>query len=311
MNGPTFLIAGAARGGTTSLAEGLRTHPRVFVTQPKEPHYFALHGKPADFRGPGDAETVNRVAVTDRESYLALFPTAHDYLAMGDGSVSTLYYADRAAPEIIRMNPEMQIVLLLREPVDRAYSSFLYLTARGFEPSAHFDDAVADEPRRKAENWHHLWHYTSMSRYATGLRVLQDAVGRGRVGVWFYDELEADYAGTVRSVQAFLNLSQDEDQKLDLPRVNVSGTPRLAPLQRAIQAATRNAVVRRTVKSLTSYRLRERIRRGGLRPSSVTSEQRAALAPRFVDDLTELATLIDRPLPAWWRDAGGADRPDG
>jgi len=310
MTVPTFLIAGAARGGTTSLAEGLRTHPQVFVSQPKEPHYFALHGRPADFRGPGDAETINRVAVTARDSYLALFPQRHDFLAFGDGSVSTLYYAERAAPEIVRMNPDMQVVLLLREPVDRAYSSFQYLRARGFETSADFRTALADEPRRKAERWHHLWHYASMSHYASDLRVLQDALGREQVGVWFYDELEADYARTVRSVQDFLGLPACSDQNLDLPRVNVSGTPKLAAMQRLIQATTRNPVLRRTVKSLTSYRLRERVRRSGLRPSAVSSEDRVELGPRFVDDLTELATLVDRPLPGWLRDPGSAHRAD-
>lgn len=41
---PNFLIIGAGRSGTTGLAEGLKTHPSVFITEPKEPHYFALHG---------------------------------------------------------------------------------------------------------------------------------------------------------------------------------------------------------------------------------------------------------------------------
>ncbi len=304
MSGPTFLIAGAARGGTTGLVEGLRTHRRVFLTQPKEPHYFALHGEPADFRGPGDAETINRVAVTTREDYLALYPEAGDHLARGDGSVSTLYYAEHAAPEIVRMNPDMQIVVLLREPVDRAYSSFRYLQARGFETCVDFLEAVAQEPVRKAEKWHHLWHYTSMSHYAVDLRRLQDAVGRERVGVWFYDELEADFPRTVRAVQSFLGLPEDASQDLDLPRVNVSGTPRLASVQRAIQAATRNPLLRRTLKSMTSYRFRERVRRSGLRPSAVTAQERAELTPRFVDDLRELGALIDRPLPSWLRDPG-------
>ena len=48
---PTFLVVGAARSGTTGLVEGLRSHPRVFVTDPKEPHYFALHRLGAAFTG--------------------------------------------------------------------------------------------------------------------------------------------------------------------------------------------------------------------------------------------------------------------
>ena len=77
---PTFLVVGAARCGTTGLVEGLRSHPRVFVTDPKEPHYFALHRtRRRSSPAPGDAHTINRVAVTDRDAYLALYPAEHDY----------------------------------------------------------------------------------------------------------------------------------------------------------------------------------------------------------------------------------------
>ena len=91
---PNFLVVGAARSGTTGLVEGLKSHPKVFVTDPKEPHFFALHEMGAHFTAPGDQHTINRVAVTDLDAYLGLYPQDHDYLALGDASVSTLYYAD-------------------------------------------------------------------------------------------------------------------------------------------------------------------------------------------------------------------------
>lgn len=306
MSTPTFLIAGAARAGTTSLAEGLRTHSRVFITQPKEPHYFALHGQTVDFRGPGDVDTVNRVSVTERGAYLRLFPAEHDFLALGDGSVSTMYYSEQAVPEIVAMNRDMRVVVILREPVDRAYSSFQYLKTRGFEPQEHFLDAVADEPRRKTDNWHHLWHYTSMSYYAGDLSRLQDGLGRDQVGVFFYDDLQSDYQGTLRRVQEFLALPPDTGQDLDVPRVNVSGTPKLLLLQKAIQRATRNDLLRRTVKGMTSYRLRERIRSSGLRPAAATPKERAELEPLFAADLAELAGRVDGPVPGWLGGAGPA-----
>ena len=123
MTTPTFLVVGAARCGTTGLVEGLRSHPRVFVTDPKEPHYFALHRIGASFTAPGDAHTINRVAVTDRDAYLALYPAEHSYVALGDASVSTMYYPQESIPEIKAMNPGMKLVMMLRDPVARAWSS--------------------------------------------------------------------------------------------------------------------------------------------------------------------------------------------
>ena len=298
-SGPTFLVAGAGRSGTTGLVEGLRTHPRVFVTQPKEPHYFALHGQPVEFRGPGDADTINRVAVTDKSAYHDLYPHRHDYLALGDGSVSTLYYADRAVNEILRVNPAMRVVVILRDPVERAYSSYLYMRARGFERCADPVDAMADEPRRVAENWHHLWHYRAMSLYAEPLATLQRGLGRDRVGVWFHDDLESDYQGTVSSVLRFLGLPVDPREGLGVPRVNVSGTARRPALQRAIVATTRNEWLRRTVKRTTTFRFRERIRRSNLRRSAAPVEVEEYLADAFDEDLVALSSLVSGSVPAW------------
>lgn len=296
---PTFLVAGAGRSGTTGLVEGLRTHPRVFLTQPKEPHYFALHGRTVDFRGPGDDATINRVAITDRDRYLDLYPADHDQLALGDGSVSTLYYADRAVPEILDVNAAMRVVVILRDPVERAYSSYLYMRARGFEPCDDVVAALADESRRREQDWHHLWHYQAMSRYAESLARLQQGLGREQVGVWFYDDLVADYQGTVSRVLRFLGVPPDPGEGHGVPRVNVSGTPRLPIVQRTIWWATRNELLRRTVKRTTSFRFRERIRRSTLRRSDVPLGARRFLQGAFDDDLAALSSLVKGDVPAW------------
>jgi hypothetical protein len=303
---PNFLVAGAARSGTTALIEGLRLHPDVFVTRPKEPHYFALHDQAIDFRGPGDEDWVNKVVVNDRERYLALYDSDRDYRARGDGSVSTLYYAERSVPEILRVNPDMRVVVLLREPVERTFSSYTYLRLRGMEPEADFRTALADEDRRRAENWHHLWHYTGMSRYADDLQVLQEGLGAGQVRVWFYDDLLGDYQRVLAEVADFLDLPPFP-QPPTLPKVNASGTARLDAAQRAIRWATQNQTVRSAVKKVVPFRSRERIRSSLIRADVIPPDVAAELEPLFVDDLRKLTTLVDGARPPWLeRYAGSA-----
>ncbi len=297
---PTFLVAGGARCGTTGLVEGLRAHPRVFVTQPKEPHYFAFHRTGAQFTAPGDAHTINRVAVTDRDAYLALYPAQHSYLALGEGSVSTLYYAEEALPEVLRVNPRMKLVVLLRDPVERAYSAHQYMRARGLEPVEDFLEAVALEDERRRAGWHHIWHYTAMSRYADSLATLQSGVPPEQLGVWFYDDLNADYHGTFTSVLAFLGVPAETGEAISVPRVNVSGQPRFAPVSAALQWATANEAVRSAVKRTTSYHFRERVRRTVLRTNGLPPGAREELEPRFTEDLRRLRTLLPgRDLPRW------------
>jgi hypothetical protein len=301
---PTFLVIGAARSGTTGLVEGLRTHPRVFVTDPKEPHYFALHRIGADFTAPGDEHTINRVAVTDRDAYLDLYPQDHDYLVLGDASVSTLYYHEESLPEVVRTNPEMRLVVLLREPVGRAYSSHQYMRARGLEPVEDFLAAVELEGERKQEGWHHIWHYTSMSRYADSLEAVYAAVPREQVGVWFHDDLDTDYLGTVSSILRFLEVPPAAGEATGVPRVNVSGQPRFAPVHRAIALATGNERIRTFVKEHSSYRFRERIRRAVLQSDPIPVEARDALGPLFEKDLDRVRNLLDQCVPPWLDEGG-------
>lgn len=299
VRGPNFLVAGTARAGTTALVEALRQHPDVFVTQPKEPHYFALHGTTAAFTGPGDDVWVNQRSITDRDTYLGLFAEAGDRRARGDGSVTTLYYADHAAEEIVRLNPQMRIVVILREPIERAFSSYVYLRLRGFEDQADFASALAREDSRREAGWHHMWHYLRMSYYADNLRTLIDAVGRERVGVWFYDDVQADFTRVVSEIVEFLQLDPYSEGPPEMPRINASGRARSQVAQDVVRWATRHERVRSAVKRVMPIHQRERIRASLVKSESVPEELRAELAPRFDADLAAVAALLDQPVPSW------------
>jgi Sulfotransferase domain len=298
MPGPTFLVVGTARSGTTAVVEGLRRHRDVFITQPKEPHYFAFHGTVPHFQGPGDDHWINQVAVTDRDDYLALYDEAGAASARGDGSVSTLYYSAHAADEIARLNPEMKLVVVLREPVARAFSNYTYLRLRGVETEPDFRSGLQREEQRIAANWHHMWHYASLSHYFEDVRRLVETVGRERVGIWFYDDLDTDFDRVLDEVARFLDLSS-LPAGAAMPRVNASGSARVEAAQRAIRWATSHQSVRSAVKAVVPFRVRERIRSGVIRSEEVPTDVRAELAPRFEDDLRQLAQLLGGEQPDW------------
>lgn len=309
--GPTFVVAGAGRAGTTGLLEGLRRRPDVFVTTPKEPHYLALHGRQVDFRGPGDEETLNRTAVTTERGYAALFAGAGDRPARGEGSVSTMYHHERAVPELLRLAPDARVVLLLREPVERAWSSHQYLRAQGREPEADFLRAVADEECRVHQRWHHLWHYTAMSHYSEAVEAMTRLLPPGHLGVWFHDDLESDYEGTLDEVAGFLGVPALPRPTDAVPRVNVSGSPRHPRLQRLVWHAQAHDVARRAGRLVTTWRFREAVRRRMLQRHAVPTEVREDLAPLFADDLARLDLLLPEHTrrPAWLLEAAGAGRP--
>jgi hypothetical protein len=303
LKAPTFVVAGAARAGSTAVTESLRHHPDILVTTPKEPHYLALGGAPPRFTGPDDDTTINRVTVTDEEAYLALFD-GNGATARGEGSVSTLYYPEVAVPRLYRLNPDARIVLVLRDPVARAFSSHQYLLNRGSEPEPDFLRAVQQEETRKALGWHHLWHYTGMSRYADGVGHLLRAFGPDQVGVWWYDELTTDPVRCLTEIQSFVGVTPVPAEQLRNDRVNSSGKPRRRWLQNVMQAASRQPALRTVGKRLVPFDVRERIRRGNLVSNDVPGQARAELEGLFTDDLRRLEELLDRRVPSGWRGEG-------
>lgn len=298
---PTFVIAGAARAGSTALAEKLRAHPQIWMTTPKEPHYLALAGPRPAFTGPGDEVTINTRAVVDEHAYRALFSGAGPQHRMrGDASVSTLYYHEAAAARLHALNPEARIVVSLRDPVDRAYSSHQYLLNRGYETETDFRRALAAEPERIRLGWHHLWHYAGMSHYAASVHHFQQVFGAERVLVTFYDELETAPARVVDRITAFLGVDPVPEDGAEVSRVNASGQPRSRLVASAMQAAGRHRVTRAAVRTVVPFAVRERIRNANLRRSGLDATERAEVRERFAEDQARLAAILDRPLPPSW-----------
>jgi len=296
---PTFVVAGAARSGTTAVIEALRGHPEVFVTNPKEPHFFAFADRTVDFQGPGDSDTINRAVVTATDRYLALYDGSEKYAARGEGSVSTLYYHDHSIGKIASVNPDLRIVLLLRDPVDRAHSSYQYLRSRGHEPVADFERALDEENSRRDANWHHLWHYVAMSRYSEQMGPFLAAFGSQQVGVWTYEQLTRDFEQVMFSIREFIGVDPQLGRNDSRARVNVSGKPRFERVHDAQLWMSRQPWLRASVKRLVPFGVRERIRGELLRPESLPASARARLTNELHDDVTQLRALTGKAFDEW------------
>ncbi len=311
MTMPNFLIIGAARCGTTALANMLAQHPEVFFSTPKEPHFMALAGSRPSFAGPGDEGMINQVAITKPAAYARLFAKAGNARRVGEGSVSTLYYHQRSIKNIQRHAPDAKLIVILRNPIQRAFSSFLYMTARGFEPCADFRQALDDEPRRVAGNWHHIWHYTQMGLYHDQLVRFLEAFGAARVHVVLFDDLDARPNEVVESLYRFLDIEPSFRPATEL-QVNRSGIPKSRLAQTALRTIQRHPWLRQTIKTVVPFGWRERIRNANLSHPELSNEVADRLATVFQQDVNKLAGLLQRDLSVWGSEPGDflAKQPD-
>ena len=239
---PDYLVIGAKKGGTTSVANWLLAHPQVMGLVPrlqsaKSPHYFDVNY----WRG--------------RDWYLSHFPTtaARDRLAGRIGAApvvgesSPYYLFHPAAPHrIAETVPDARLIAILREPVSRAYSNYWDRRATRTEDLSTFEEAIAAEPGRLAGvsdelladphgySADHDFHaYVRRGEYADQLQRYLDVFGREQLLVLTLDELHEDAAGSFRTVQRHLGL-QDHTLETSLKEHNVrrSDYPRIDPATR-------------------------------------------------------------------------------
>ena len=132
MRPPDFFIAGAAKAGTSSLFHYLSQHPQLFLsTTDKEPGYYC-----------------DTWGVTDPDYYFGLFAGAAPDQLLGEAS--TPYLSCPASPGLIQQaNPAAKIIILLRNPAQRAFSLYLQMVKMGHEHLSPFEKALAREPARR------------------------------------------------------------------------------------------------------------------------------------------------------------------
>src|ERR1051325_7659084 len=154
---PDFLIAGVPKAGTTALHAALVPHPDLYLSRVKEPKFFLSQGGPPVKGGPGDVQTYQE-EVWRRADYEAPFDPAPPGPPRGEGP--PFYLSDLAAHDRIRsLVPNAKLILLLRDPVDRAHSNWTHLWNAGLEPEADFLAACRAEPARIDAGWASFWHY--------------------------------------------------------------------------------------------------------------------------------------------------------
>lgn len=294
---PNFLIIGAARSGTSALAEFIRQHPEVYFSEPKEPHYLSFANQKVQFAGRGDDIMINQRAITDDARYWSLFEGAGNAKAIGEGSVSTLYYHAQSVPRIRQLLPTVKMFVVLRNPIDRAFSSFLYMRSRGHEEHATFAPALDAEAKRIEENWHHIWHYTQMGMYVEQLRPFLSEFG-SQVRVYLHEDMTQGGDDFYRDVYSFLGIDPTFRPQTEI-EINRSGEPKNKLLQRLIRETVRRPWLRTLVRASLPRRLRMKLQSSNLQRNDMSEEDRLRLVECFKPTINTLGTLLQRDLSPW------------
>ncbi len=197
---PNFFIIGAPKCGTTALAEYLNEHPNVFISTPKEPHYFA-------------SDMIYHRAVETAHDYFDLFKDVNPgQTAVGEASVWYMY-SQKAIENIAIFNEKAKLIVMLRKPVDMVYSLHSQQCFNLQEDEKDFEKAWDLEPLRKRgkaipKNVYHVPNlfYSEVAKYHEQLKRVYRYFPKNQVKIILFDEFIKNTSQVYRDVQFFLNV---------------------------------------------------------------------------------------------------------
>lgn len=311
---PNFFMVGAPKAGTSSLYHYLVQHPGVFMSDPKEPHFFYNRESPGKSVLPeskrqaplGKASRWNLANHSSTLSdYLRLFERAAEDQMAGEASTSYMWLPN-AAQEIKTLQPQAKIIVLLRNPVERAYSHYWNQVRDDIEPLT-FEEALVEEPKRVREGaWHGLY-YVDNGLYAGQLERYLEIFGEGSVRVYLFEDLTRDAGEVCRDAFDFLGVHSGA--AVDAGRVyNPGGAPRSRLFARLLRSPVKEPL-KRVLPTALRKKLGNRIRATNNKTvPKMRPETEARLREVFRDDVARLEAIIGRDL-GHWRD--GRSSPKG
>ncbi len=293
-NRPTFIGVGAQKAGTTWLADCLADHPEIFVTYPKELFFFNS--------SPGH-QFLNEQKNWERgfDWYEAQYEMAEKFPVRGE--FCTLYLPDpEAVDHIADAYPCCKIIVALRNPVERAASSFAHLIRMA---------AMHDVPNVPAD-------FFSAAKIAPGILTfgkykdqLASYLKRFRaenVKVVFYDDIKARPLDVIRDLWRFLGVKSDFVPDHLRSRSNPRSVPRFSTIERGLHGMSSlmsRIGLEEQVRALKRKGVHHKVRQWNAQPDRITfSEQETdQLLKYYKEDIEWLESTFDRNL-SHWKQAG-------
>jgi hypothetical protein len=296
---PDFVIVGAPKCGTTSLASALGLHQGVSFSCIKEPHYFAL-------------DYPNRREVENFSDYDRLFVGATASDLRGEASTSYLFSRE-AVPAILRQRPDAKIIAMVRNPLDMFVSWHNELVKSWDEDQLSPERAWRLQQERSAGRMipryckqPEFLQYQTVCSLGTQIQRLFELVPEPQRLVLVLDDLDANPDAEYRSVLQFLNLecnpgetfshenSYSQFDSILIPRLSYSilTSPRLKKVRaRLTPLFTRYQV--RPLRWLTRRGTRQ------VQKPVLSDSFREELMEVFQPEVRSLETLLNRDFSHW------------
>lgn len=289
---PDFMIIGAAKSGTTSLASDLARHPGIFITEPKEPEFFCR-----------DENYARGLAW-----YESLYDTAKPDQIKGEASPHYTDYPDmpETAPRLAQAYPHLKMIYIVRDPVERAYSGWLQKLKNQDRWGGDLD-----VPRDFSEAIRTYRPLIDIGDYKLQISRILEYFPRGQLRVYLFEDYVSDRAVMIRDLASFLGVDPGPLLEFEAKQSNASADHFEAQAKNRMVSRLRQIPGVEAAKELVP----EKLRKGAMQavfqsplgkravqqaePDPMSEEDRAYLVDHYRDGVSWLEGFLGRTLSHW------------
>lgn len=311
---PNFFVVGTVKGGTTALHSSLSQHPSIFMSPIKETNYFSRKDINEDWFSrdyahdvnidlpkflKGDmTETIHIAHITNEQDYLQLFKNVKNEEAIGEISNSYLLYPN-APKEIKAFDANAKIIMILRNPIERAFSQYVMNLRLGKTLKNNFLEEIIQDDKKEKKGWGANHQYLFIGNYFEQVKRYYEEFPLENVKILFYEEYKKNGVQTIKEIFSFLSV--DSDFLIDTTKkLNEAGVPKFKRMNYIINQmgiiswAKRKLPrsLREPFKKLMYSNKKENIPR-------ITQEEKEWLINYYKKDVENLSQLIKKDLSSW------------
>lgn len=284
-----FIGIGVEKSGTTWLVNMLKKHPDVFMPEQKELYYFNKefahypnlknfqYGKPLSW-------------------YTSFFKDAKKNQIKGEVSPAYLW-SKNAVKDIFNFDPNIKIIVILRDPIEKIFSLYLFYLQLGIISKMNFEQALKKRP-----------DLIERSLYYCSLKKYFDLFPRKNIKVMLFDDLKKDRIEFLKEIERFLDIKEFIPDSVN-ENSNVTGVPVCSNVNNLIQK-TRYFLRKNNLNFLIDAmrmlkldKLNNAIiiknRKEFYQKPQIDECSKEKLKSYFRDDINKLEKLIGRDLSQW------------
>ena len=288
---PNFLCVGAQKAGTTTLYEVLKQHPDIYLPEVKEPHFFDEH---------------YTKGVTWYEQ--TFFKNYQNESAAGEITPAYLYFEEVPQRILETLGPNIKILIIFRNPADRAYSHYLMNKSNGYEAASFEEVMRASQPTAgltTAEK--RMYSYKYRGFYARQLNQYLRLFHKENMHFILFEDLVSDrkeevYASIldflqVKNHQLDFNIKSNAAKQVRNPLIQklMNQSPWLSTLaKKLLPDASKRKAIRKSLKNVNQKPYSG--------PSNKLSREirEQIIAKYYLEDIKQLEVLINRDLRHWY-----------